>query len=302
MKTIRSLSAVTNWSRALRREGVTIALVPTMGALHAGHRALIRAARLRCDAVVVSIFVNPTQFGPREDFARYPRPLRKDQALCKAEGVDVIFAPDTASMYPDRFQTVVSVPGIARCWEGAARPTHFQGVATIVTKLLCLVGPDAAFFGQKDYQQATLVRRLVTDLNIGCAIIVHPTVRESDGLALSSRNVYLSQAERQAAPVLYRGLSAGVHALGKGARVSKDIIRVMAGVIAQERLARVEYLAVCNPVTLEPVTTVRGDCVLLGAIRVGSIRLIDNVPVGISKEPPSSRGDARRRTLRDQKA
>jgi pantoate--beta-alanine ligase len=272
-----------------------------MGALHAGHRALIRAARLRCDAVVVSIFVNPTQFGPKEDFARYPRRLRHHQALCRTEGVEVVFAQDTASMYPDGFQTVVSVPGIARCWEGAARPTHFQGVATIVTKLLCLAGPDVAFFGQKDYQQAALVRQLVTDLNIGCAIVVHPTVRESDGLALSSRNVYLSQAERHAAPVLYRGLSAGAEALSRGVRVSKDIIRIMAGLIAQERLVQVDYLAVCDPMTLEPLTTVRGHCVLLGAVRVGSIRLIDNLPASVSKISPGSGSDAGRRGLRHQK-
>lgn len=272
-----------------------------MGALHAGHRALIRAARLRCDAVAVSVFVNPTQFGPREDLARYPRRLRDDQILCRSEGVDVIFAPDTASMYPDGFQTVVSVPGIGRCWEGAARPTHFQGVATIVTKLLCLAGPAVAFFGQKDYQQAALVRQLVTDLNIGCQVVVHPTVREPDGLALSSRNLYLSPAERQAAPVLYRSLRAGAEALRKGTHSSKEIIRVMSEVMTHERLARVDYLAVCDVATLEPLTTVRGKCVLLGAVRIGSVRLIDNLPADASKGSPKSGGNSGRRTLRHEK-
>lgn len=277
------------WSKTLYREGVTIGLVPTMGALHAGHRALMRAARLQCDAVVVSVFVNPAQFGPQEDFSRYPRQLRRDQALCRAEGVDVVFAPATASMYPDGFQTVVSVPAIARCWEGAARPTHFQGVATVVTKLLSLVRPDLAFFGQKDYQQAALIRQLVTDLNIDCDIVVLPTVRESDGLALSSRNVYLSRMERQAAPVLYRSLKAGAEALRKGTRSAKEIIRMMAGVLAQEPMAHVDYLAVCNPATLEPLTMVRSDCVLLGAVRMGSIRLIDNLVVRTVSPGPRRR-------------
>jgi pantoate--beta-alanine ligase len=282
-----------DWSRTLRREGVKIGLVPTMGALHAGHRALIRAARLECDAVVVSVFVNPTQFGPREDFSRYPRRLHQDQALCRDEGVDVVFAPDQAAMYPDGFQTAVSVPGIARSWEGAARPLHFQGVATIVTKLLCLIQPDAAFFGQKDYQQAMLIRRLVADLNIGCAIAVLPTVREADGLALSSRNVYLSPVELKAAPVLYRGLTAGAEALRKGTRSTKDIIRIMTDVIAQEPRVRVDYLAVCDPATLESLTTVRNECVLLGAVRVGTIRLIDNLAVTITQAGSKRRGGAR---------
>jgi pantoate--beta-alanine ligase len=264
-----------------------------MGALHAGHRALIRAARLQCDAVIVSIFVNPTQFGPREDFLRYPRPLRRDQALCRAEGVDVVFAPDEELMYPEGFQTLVSVPHLARYWEGAARPMHFQGVATIVTKLLCLTKPDVAVFGQKDYQQSVLVRRLNADLNIGCTIAVHPTVRESDGLALSSRNAYLSRRERRAAPVLYRSLLAGASSLRSGAGSAKDIVRVMAGVIAQEPMARPEYLAVCHPTTLEPLTTIREDCVLLGAVRLGSVRLIDNFMVTADEAGSTRRGGKR---------
>lgn len=297
------------WSRSVSREGVTVGLVPTMGALHAGHRALIRAARLQCDAVVVSIFVNPTQFGPREDFSRYPRQLRRDQAFCRAEGADIVFAPETAAMYPDGFQTVVSVPAIARSWEGMVRPAHFQGVATVVAKLLCLIRPTVAFFGQKDYQQSALIQRLVTDLNMGCSIVVLPTVRESDGLALSSRNVYLSRADRAAAPVLYRALTAGAETLHQGIRSSKEIIRVMTDVIAREPRVRIDYLAVCHPATLESLATVQNDCVLLGAVRLGSIRLIDNVvvtagPTG-SKHRGGKRtdsgGDTGRRTLGHQK-
>ncbi|WHZ17510.1 MAG: Pantoate--beta-alanine ligase [Nitrospira sp.] len=279
MKTIRSTAAMAAWSRRLHREGVTIGFVPTMGALHDGHRALIRAARLACDAVVVSIFVNPTQFGPAEDLSKYPRRLGLDRALCRSEGVDMVFAPDTQTMYPPGTQTVVTVPAVAHRWEGAARPHHFQGVATIVTKLLCLVQPDITWFGQKDYQQAALVQRLVKDLNLPVRLIIHPTVREADGLAMSSRNVYLSVPHRQAAPVLYRALQAGAAAVRAGERRGARIRRRMALVVAQEPLATPDYLAVCDPLTLEPLSTVRRKAVLLGAVRIGSVRLLDNILV-----------------------
>ena len=279
VKTIRSTAAVAAWSRRLHREGVTIGFVPTMGALHAGHRALIRTARLRCDAVAVSIFVNPMQFGPKEDLSKYPRQLKQDLALCRREGVDIVFAPDVATMYPPGTQTVVTVPAIAARWEGTVRPQHFQGVATVVTKLLSLVQPDLSWFGQKDYQQAALVKQLVADLNLPGRIIVHPTVREADGLAFSSRNVYLSAEQRKAAPVLYRALSAGAAAIRSGRRQGRSVERMMSKVVIQEPLASVDYLAVCDPVTLEPLTTVRRTAVLLGAIRIGTVRLIDNVLV-----------------------
>ena len=209
MKIIRTPRSMTVWSERLRREGVTIGFVPTMGALHDGHRSLIRAARLHCDALVVSIFVNPTQFSPTEDLSAYPRPIATDRALCREEGVDVCFEPTTLAMYPKDFQTTVTVPALARRWEGAARPHHFAGVATVVTKLFGIVQPHLALFGQKDYQQATLVRQLVNDLNLGVAVQVRPTVRERDGLAMSSRNVYLSAAERRSAPLLSQALQAG---------------------------------------------------------------------------------------------
>ena len=185
-------------------------------------------------------------------------------------------------MYPPAFQTVVSVPGISRRWEGQFRPSHFQGVATIVTKLLGIVQPDVVFFGQKDYQQMAVIQRLVEDLNVGCRIVIHPTVRESDGLALSSRNVYLSPSQRQAAPVLYRSLQAGAHAIHHGIRSGSRLIRMMTRVIAQEPAAHIEYLAVCDPVSLTPLSTVSGKCVLLGAIRIGRIRLIDNLLISPS--------------------
>ena len=281
MNSIRSLSAMAAWSRRLHREGVTIGFVPTMGALHAGHRALIRAARLACDAVVVSIFVNPTQFGPTEDLAKYPRQLRLDRALCRAEGVDVIFAPENHSMYPPGNQTIVMVPQVARRWEGEARPHHFQGVATVVTKLLCLVQPDVSWFGQKDYQQAALVRQLMKDLNLPGQMMIYPTVREADGLALSSRNVYLSPVHRLAAPVLYRALQAGAAAVRAGERRGAEIRRCMIRVIKREPSATLDYVAVCDHLTLEPIARIKRKALLLGALQIGGVRLIDNMLVQV---------------------
>jgi pantoate--beta-alanine ligase len=279
MKIIRTPRSMTAWSEGLRGEGVTIGFVPTMGALHDGHRSLIRAARLRCDALVVSIFVNPTQFSPTEDLSRYPRPIAHDHALCREEGVDVCFEPTPRAIYPEGFQTTVTVPLLARRWEGAARPHHFAGVATVVTKLFGMVRPHLALFGQKDYQQASLVRRLVSDLNLGVAILVRPTVREKDGLAMSSRNVFLSQDERRMAPLLSQALRAGEQMILSGIVDAAAIERSMQQTIGQAPAIQVEYLAVCDPDSLEPLTTVATRVVLLGAIRIGAIRLIDNLLV-----------------------
>lgn len=281
MLILRSVGVMSAWSARLRREGVVLGLVPTMGALHAGHRALIRAARLSCDAVVVSLFVNPRQFGLGEDFARYPRLLRTDAALCREEGADVLFTPGQRGMYPPGFQTSVSVRNLSRRWEGTARPGHFEGVATVVTKLLNVVRPGVAFFGQKDLQQAVVIQRLVKDLNLGVRVVVRPTVREPDGLALSSRNAFLSPVQRRAAPVLYAALEAGRRAVRAGQRSGERVTRLMRDRVAAEPLARVEYLAVCDPRTLEPLKRITTSAVLLGAIRVGRVRLIDNVLVRV---------------------
>lgn len=289
MKILRSPKAMTAWSHELRREGVTIGFVPTMGALHDGHRALIRAARLKCDALVVSIFVNPTQFGPAEDLSKYPRPIAKDRALCRQEGVDICFEPTAASMYPEGFQTSVTVSGIARRWEGAVRPHHFAGVATVVTKLFGMVRPDLALFGQKDFQQAALVRRMIDDLNLGVTLIVHPTVREQDGLAMSSRNVYLSPEERAVAPVLFQSLQAGVAAIRGGIKEGARIQSIMTKTLRRHSDAAIDYLAVCDPQTLEPLQTVTKQAVLLGAIRIGSVRLIDNMLASRNKTPTTPR-------------
>ena len=277
MKIIRSPAAMAAWSEGLIREGVRIGFVPSMGALHEGHRALIRAARLRCDALVVSIFVNPKQFGPQEDLAKYPRPLSQDRALCRKEGVDACFEPAVGAMYPDEFQTTVTLPTIARRWEGEVRPHHFSGVATVVTKLFGIVRPQVALFGQKDFQQSALVRQLVKDLNLGVEIVVHPTVREADGLAMSSRNVYLSQKERKRAITLYKSLRAGAKAIRRGVMDGKAVESAMIQVVKEEPSLTIDYVAVCDPYTLEPLSVVTSRVVLLGAVRIGSVRLIDNL-------------------------
>jgi len=279
MKIIRTARSMAAWSERLRLQGVTIGFVPTMGALHDGHRSLIRAARLRCDALVVSIFVNPAQFSPTEDLSTYPRPIARDRALCREEGVDVCFEPTTLTMYPEGFETTVTVPALARRWEGEARPHHFTGVATVVTKLFGMVQPHLALFGQKDYQQAALVRQLVDDLNLGVAIQVRPTIRERDGLAISSRNVYLSTDERRIAPLLSQALRIGRQMILGGMNDAAAIERIMRQTIEQAPTIHVEYLAVCDPDSLEPLSVVAARAVLLGAIRIGSIRLIDNLMV-----------------------
>ena len=283
MKIIRSLAAMTAWSEGLRREGVTIGFVPTMGALHEGHRSLIREARLQCDALVVSIFVNPTQFGPREDLTKYPRPISHDRAICRQEGVDVCFEPTVETMYPAGFQTTVTVPAVARRWEGEVRPHHFTGVATVVTKLFGMVRPHRALFGQKDFQQSALVQQLVKDLNLGVDIVVRPTVREQDGLAMSSRNIYLSPDERIRAVTLYKSLQAGAEVIGTGGTNARTVRSTMAQVIKGEPAMTINYLAVCDPLTLEPVSDVTSRVVLLGAVRLGSVRLIDNLLVNIPR-------------------
>ncbi len=277
MKTIHAPSSMTAWSQRLRREGVVIGLVPTMGALHEGHRTLIREARLNCDALAVSIFVNPAQFGPREDFATYPRRVSQDRALCREEGVDVCFEPTAAGMYPHGFQTVVTVPSIARRWEGESRPHHFAGVATVVTKLFGIVRPDVAWFGQKDYQQCAVVRQLAKDLNLDIRLIVRPTVRDHDGLAMSSRNVFLTAEERHLAPMFYQALLAGQRTIEHGATDAKAVQAIMEKGLREEPAIRIDYLAVCDPDTLEPLERIDRQAVILGAIRLGSVRLIDNV-------------------------
>jgi pantoate--beta-alanine ligase len=260
---------------AARRQGKVIGLVPTMGALHAGHLSLVDAARRECGFVVVSIFVNPAQFGPNEDFTRYPRTLEADLALLAQRGVDVAFAPPTDAMYAPRHVTYVELGGPALVLEGTFRPGHFRGVATIVLKLLHLVQPDRAYFGRKDYQQALLVRRMVDDLNVPTHIEVCPIVREADGLALSSRNVYLKPDERRRALAISQSLRLARQLVDEGAVDAAAIAAQMREVLDAAAL-KIDYVALADPETLAPVARVEGPTVAAIAAHVGATRLIDN--------------------------
>ncbi|HXD66375.1 MAG TPA: pantoate--beta-alanine ligase [Solirubrobacteraceae bacterium] len=288
MRTARTVSELRRDLADARRAGRTIGLVPTMGAFHEGHLSLIRRAREASDVVVVSLFVNPAQFNDAADLDVYPRDEEHDAALAAGQGVDYLFAPPVAEVYPDGFATSVAVRGLTEGLEGAHRGHgHFDGVTTVVSKLLNMVGPDVAYFGQKDAQQAAVVRRLVGDLNFPVRIEVCPTVRAADGLALSSRNVLLSDAERAQAATLYRALRAVQAAVAGGER---DPDAATAAGFAQLADARIEpeYLAIVAADTMEPVTVVEGDVLVAVAARVGSVRLIDNVPITVVRRTPSS--------------
>lgn len=265
-------------ARAIRRAlPGTWGFVPTMGYLHEGHLSLVRRARAENDHVAVSIFVNPTQFGPHEDYNRYPRDLERDLQLLAPLGVELVFAPPVEEMYPPGFQTWVVVEEVSRPLEGAARPGHFRGVATVVTKLFNILQPDRAYFGQKDAQQTVVIRRMVQDLNIPVEIVVCPTVREPDGLAMSSRNTYLSPEERQAATVLFRALQAAKARYEEGERDAERLRAVMREVIQAEPLARLDYVSVADPETLQELSRVEDRALLSLAVYIGKTRLIDNI-------------------------
>jgi pantoate--beta-alanine ligase len=267
---------------AWRGDKASIGFVPTMGALHEGHLALVRRARELADRVVVSIFVNPAQFGPDEDFEKYPRPIERDAELLATEGCDLLFLPPVAVIYPEGHCTFVDPSGPAEGLEGGHRPGHFRGVATVVTQLFNLVQPDLAVFGEKDAQQLAVIRRLVRDLHLPVEIFGHPTVREEDGLALSSRNGYLSADERPAATVLHRALSEGSRLIDQGERAAEAIRSAMRRSIESEPLARIDYAEVVDGDTFQPIELIRGSVVLPLAVRIGSTRLIDNVHLEIS--------------------
>jgi pantoate--beta-alanine ligase len=257
-----------------------VGFVPTMGYLHAGHVSLAERARQECAGVVASIFVNPTQFGPTEDLARYPRDLPRDQSLLDAAGVDLVWAPTPEVMYPAGFQTWVEVETLTKGLEGAVRPTHFRGVTTVVAKLFNAVRPDKAYFGQKDAQQAAVIRRMVTDLNFPLEVVVCPIVREPDGLALSSRNVYLSPEERSRATVLFRGLSAAKAAYEKGERQAETLRKIVQETVQAEPLARLQYVSCADYDSLEELEVVKGKALLSMAVYFGKTRLIDNFVFG----------------------
>jgi len=276
MQIIEQIAAMRDWSENERRQGRRIVFVPTMGFLHEGHLCLVRDARKRGDRVVVSIFVNPTQFSPSEDFAGYPRDFERDRGLLEKEQIDVLFHPPVAEMYPAGVETHVEVERLSLPLCGAARSGHFRGVATIVTKLFNIVLPHAAIFGEKDYQQLQVIRQLVRDLSMNVEIVGHPIVRESDGVAMSSRNSYLTPDERRAAVCLSQSLCKAERLFRRGEKSARAIIDRVASVLAEQPLAQVEYVELCDAETLTDIDQIRGTALLALAVRIGRARLIDN--------------------------
>jgi len=274
-------------ARQARAESRIIGLVPTMGALHAGHLSLVERARRECSLVIASIFVNPKQFGPNEDFSKYPRTFESDSKKLEQAGVDFLFAPEPREIYPDGFATYVNVHGLSEKLEGRSRPGHFGGVTTVVMKLLQIVQPDFAYFGRKDAQQSRLITQMARDLNLDTEIVVCPPVRESDGLALSSRNVYLNVEERKAATVLYRALEATRNELAAGVRDALQLQTSLQGKLNSEPLARVDYTEIVDAQSFEPVMRVSKPCYVLLAVFIGKTRLIDNLYI----EPKSADTD-----------
>jgi len=277
LETIRTIAWMKEKARAARQEQRIVALVPTMGALHAGHLALVERARQECSPVYTSIFLNPKQFSASEDLSRYPRPLEKDMAELKAARVDGLFLPDAAEMYPPGFSTYVQVEGLSERLEGRSRPGHFRGVTTVVLKLLEIVQPNYAYFGRKDAQQAGMVQKMVRDLNLDAEIVLCPIVREEDGLAMSSRNVYLTAEERKAAVVLFKALKAVEEALRSGVLDTARLQKTMRKVLDAEPRAKVDYAEIVDAETFEPVAQVGRRSYAVLAVHVGKTRLIDNL-------------------------
>jgi pantoate--beta-alanine ligase len=280
MEIVGTVADLRAWSRVERAQGQTIGLVPTMGALHAGHASLMRAAAAACDRVAASLFVNPTQFGPNEDFAKYPRSFEADCALAESEGVHVIFAPSVEEIYPAGATTFVEVEGLSGRLDGASRPGHFRGVATVVAKLLIAAEPDRAFFGQKDAAQVAVLKRMVADLKMATEIVVCPIVREADGLALSSRNVYLSAAERAQALVLSRAVRRVEDLFAAGERRPEALLAAAKTIFATESAVRVDYIELVDWGTLLPTETASKGSLFAVAAYVGATRLIDNAILG----------------------
>ena len=273
----RTISQMRRYSSEVRRSGKTIAFVPTMGFLHQGHLSLMEKGATLADAVVVSIFINPTQFGPGEDLAAYPKDEDRDLEMTRKTGVDAVFIPDARQMYPDDFQTVVSLKALPNHLCGLSRPGHFDGVATVVAKLLGIVRPHAAIFGEKDFQQLAIIRQMVKDLELGVDIVGAPIVRELDGLAMSSRNMYLTEDQRQSATCLYQALIQSRQRVKAGEVDADAIIRPAAAGITACPEATIDYIALCDPQTLDPVPVVDGPVLMALAVKLGKSRLIDNM-------------------------
>jgi pantoate--beta-alanine ligase len=277
MEIAQTIESVRKFIAAARGQGRSIGFVPTMGALHIGHISLIQAARKKTDFVVVSIFVNPTQFAPAEDFDKYPRPFDDDLQICTEQGVNLLFAPDTKEIYPTKNITWVNVEKLTKGLCGRTRPGHFRGVTTVCAKLFNIVQPDVAFFGQKDAQQAVVIKRMVAGLNMPLKIQICPTVREEDGLAVSSRNKYLSENQRKDAPLLYKSLQKAKQLINTGVTDSVQIIDEMKKILAASTLLEIEYIEIVEPETLEPFKSIKGPVLVALAVRCGQARLIDNI-------------------------
>jgi pantoate--beta-alanine ligase len=284
METIRTISWMKEKAREARLEQRVIGLVPTMGALHAGHMALVDRARKECSPVYASIFLNPTQFGANEDLSKYPQPLQADLEKLTNANADGLFLPSAEEMYPAGFSTYVHVEGISERLEGKSRPGHFRGVATVVLKLFEIVQPHYAYFGRKDAQQVRIIQKMVRDLDLNVELVICPTVREADGLAMSSRNSYLSPEERRAAAVLFRALRAARTELSAGAKGTLELQRTMRKVLESEPRATVDYAEIVDAETFEPLVQVARDCYALLAVRIGSTRLIDNMLIRAGDE------------------
>lgn len=280
MRIIKSIKAMTGFSLGAKRAGRTIGFVPTMGYLHEGHLSLVKAAKRSCDVAVVSIFVNPIQFGPKEDLKEYPRDLKRDVRRLSKLKVDAVFIPREKEIFPEDFSTLVEVPKLRRVLCGRTRPVHFRGVATVVAKLFNIVGPDIAYFGKKDHQQFVIIRRMVKDLNMPVKVTGLPTVRERDGLAMSSRNAYLSKDQRSAALSLYKSLQFARSMIKEGETDSRRIMRAMVRLICSAKpKVRLEYVEICDPLTLERKKKIKGPALIAVAAFAGKTRLIDNIEV-----------------------
>ncbi len=281
MKTIENISRMTTFVKMMKKEGKSIGFVPTMGYLHEGHMSLVRAAKKYTDVVVMSIFVNPKQFGPNEDFEKYPNDLKHDEGMASESGIDVIFYPSLKDMYPEGYATYVTVEKLTSGLCGASRPGHFNGVATVVMKLFNIVKPAVAYFGQKDMQQALMIKKMAADLNMDIEVKIMPIVREKDGLAMSSRNMYLSEAERKDAAIIYQSLKSAESLIKGGERDAKKVIKAIEEMIRQSLSAKIDYAAVVDIKELKNIKTISGEIIVALAVFFGNTRLIDNIVINV---------------------
>ena len=281
MKTIENILRMSTFVKMMKKEGKSIGFVPTMGYLHEGHMSLVKTAKKHTDVVVMSIFINPKQFGPNEDFEKYPRDLRHDEELARDAGVDVIFYPSLKDMYPEGYATYVTVEKLTDTLCGESRPGHFKGVATVVTKLFNIVRPDVAYFGQKDIQQALMIKKMAGDLNMGIDVKIVPIIREKDGLAMSSRNMYLSEAERKDAAVLYQSLKQAEAMIKQGERDTKRIVRMVEEIIRQKPVAKIDYVKAVDAKELKDIKIISGEVIIALAVFFGQTRLIDNITITV---------------------